>query len=100
MQEGVDAYRRKDYARATGAWQALPGADAAYNRGNALARAGRYEDATKAYDQAHAKQPAMADAIANRQLREVATSPEPRPGHATQTRQRGALGKRVESEGT
>src|SRR3546814_4076661 len=71
-----DAYRRKDYAGATGAWQALPGADAAYNRGNALARAGRYEDAIKAYDQALAQQPDMADAIANRRLVEAAKRQE------------------------
>src|SRR5690606_38326026 len=52
MREGADAYRRKDYAEAADAWQALPGAEAAYNSGNALARAGRYEDAIKAYDEA------------------------------------------------
>src|SRR3546814_3526856 len=79
MREGADAYRRKDYAGATGAWQALPGADAAYNRGNALARAGRYEDAIKAYDQALAQQPGMADAIANRKLVEAAMKRKPPP---------------------
>src|SRR3546814_13252079 len=84
MQEGADAYRRKDYAGATGAWQALPGADAAYNRGNALARAGRYEDAIKAYDQALAQQPDMADAIANRRLVEAAKRQESRPGNEQQ----------------
>src|SRR3546814_8187389 len=84
MQEGADAYRRKDYAGATGAWQALPGADAADNRGNALARAGRYEDAIKAYDQALAQQPDMADAIANRRLVEAAKRQESRPGNEQQ----------------
>ncbi|MFC3716723.1 VWA domain-containing protein [Luteimonas soli] len=79
MQEGADAYRRKDYAAATDAWQALPGADAAYNRGNALARAGRYEDAIQAYDQALAQQPGMADAIANRKLVEAAMKRKPPP---------------------
>src|SRR3546814_15570937 len=32
MQEGADAYRRKDYAGATGAWQALPGDDRSEGR--------------------------------------------------------------------
>src|SRR3546814_4305215 len=84
MQEGADAYRRKDYAGATGEWQALPGADAAYNRGNALARAGRYEDAIKAYDQALAQQPDMADAMANRRLVEAAKRQESRRGDEKQ----------------
>src|SRR3546814_11128668 len=47
MQEGADASRRQDYAGATGAWQALPGADAAYHRGNALAGAGRSGEGRK-----------------------------------------------------
>src|SRR3546814_21080046 len=79
MQEGADAYRRKDYAGATGAWQALPGADAAYNRGNALARAGRYEDAIKAYDQALPQQPDLADALATPRLVQAAQNPETPP---------------------
>src|SRR5690606_5462804 len=77
MREGADAYRRGDYAAAADAWQALPGADAAYNRGNALARAGRYEDAIEAYDEALAQQPGMADAIANRKLVEAAMKDRP-----------------------
>src|SRR3546814_12271365 len=79
MREGADAYRSKDYAAAADAWKALPGADADYNRGNALARAGRYEDAIKAYDQALAQQPGMADAIANRKLVEAAMKRKPPP---------------------
>lgn len=79
MQEGADAYRRKDYTDAADAWQALPGADAAYNRGNALARAGRYEDAIRAYEEALAQQPGMADAIANRELVEAAMKRKPLP---------------------
>src|SRR3546814_5732126 len=79
MREGADAYRSKDYAAAADAWKALPGADADYNRGNALARAGRYEDAIKAYDQALVQQPDMADAIANRKLVEAAMKRKPPP---------------------
>src|SRR3546814_11052257 len=70
---------RSDYAAAADGGKALPGADADYNRGNALARAGRYEDAIKAYDQALVQQPDMADAIANRKLVEAAMKRKPPP---------------------
>src|SRR3546814_15724029 len=83
MREGADADRSKDYAAAADAWKALPGADADYNRGNALARAGRSEDAIKAYDQALVQQPAMADALANRKLVEAAMKRKPPPSQQT-----------------
>lgn len=73
------AYRRAEFARAAEAWKALPGADAAYNRGNALAKAGRYEDAIAAYDQALRLQPGMADAIANKQAVQAALKHRPPP---------------------
>ncbi|HZW18507.1 MAG TPA: VWA domain-containing protein [Luteimonas sp.] len=79
MQDGADAYRREDYATAAQAWEKLPGADAAYNRGNALARAGRYEDAIAAYDEALRLQPDMGDAVANRKIVEAAMKRKPPP---------------------
>ncbi|MDN5782497.1 MAG: VWA domain-containing protein, partial [Luteimonas sp.] len=79
MQAGADAYRRNDYAAAAQAWREVPGADAAYNRGNALARAGRYEDAIAAYDEALREQPGMADAQTNRKLVEAAMKRKPPP---------------------
>ena len=79
MQAGADAYRRNDYKAAAEAWRAVPGADAAYNRGNALARAGRYEDAIAAYDEALRGQPGMADAETNRKLVEAAMKRKPPP---------------------
>lgn len=72
-------YRSGQFADAAKVWKAFPGADAAYNRGNALARAGRYEDAIKAYDQALREQPGMADAIANKQAVEAAMKRKPPP---------------------
>lgn len=72
MQQGAAAYHGKDYATAERAWRGLPGADAAYNRGNALARQGRYQDAIAAYDDALRLQPGMPDAIANRKAVEAA----------------------------
>ncbi|TLY52392.1 MAG: tetratricopeptide repeat protein, partial [Gammaproteobacteria bacterium] len=43
------------------------GTDALYNRGNALAKQGKYEEAIAAYDKALARAPQMQDAGANKQ---------------------------------
>ncbi|WP_024889252.1 VWA domain-containing protein [Luteimonas huabeiensis] len=79
MREGIEAYRAGDYARAEAAWRGLPGAEAAYNRGNALAKAGRYEQAIAAYDEALRRQPGMADALANREAVRQAMRRQPPP---------------------
>lgn len=76
----VDAYRGKQFDRAAQGWRAVPGADADYNRGNALAKAGRYEEAIAAYDEALRQQPGMADAIANRNAVLAAMKRKPPPG--------------------
>lgn len=65
-------YRAGDFAAALDGWQAPDSADAAYNRGNALARLGRLEQALEAYDQALELAPGMEDALANRALVEQA----------------------------
>ena len=65
-------YRAEDFDRAAAAWRGEPGADAAYNRGNALARGGHYEDAITAYDHALELEPGMDDAVHNRALVEQA----------------------------
>ncbi len=67
LASGVEAYRSGDYAAAEEAWRGLPGAEAAYNRGNALAKQGRYDEAMAEYDRALQQQPGMSDAIENRQ---------------------------------
>jgi Ca-activated chloride channel family protein len=89
MREGADAYRKRDYANAERAWKDLPGADAAYNRGNAFAQAGKYQDAIAAYDEALRQQPAMADAIANRKvvLEEMKRKPPPQQQNKNQDKQ-------------
>jgi Ca-activated chloride channel family protein len=63
---GSAAYRGGDFAAAESAYAHATGADAAYNRGNALAKLGRYEEAIAAYDEALKQAPAMDDALANR----------------------------------
>ncbi len=67
MASGVEAYRSGDYAAAEDAWRDLPGAEAAYNRGNALAKQGRLDEAMAEYDRALQLQPGMRDAVENRQ---------------------------------
>jgi Ca-activated chloride channel homolog len=63
---GSAAYRGEDYAQAAQAFRQAGDADAHYNRGNALARAQRYQEAIAAYDEALALAPQMEDALANR----------------------------------
>ncbi|TAL91898.1 MAG: tetratricopeptide repeat protein [Rhodanobacter sp.] len=63
---GVAAYRAGNYAAAAQDLQHASGSDAAYNRGNALAKARHYQDAIKAYDEALQLDPANVDAKANR----------------------------------
>jgi len=65
------AYRAGDYQAAAAEYAGIGGADAAYNRGNALAKLGRYEDALAAYDEALKLAPDMDDAKANRQAVEA-----------------------------
>ena len=61
-------YRAGDYAAALQDLKSLKGAQAAYNRGNALARLNRLAEAIEAYDQALRLDPQMEDARYNRDL--------------------------------
>ncbi|MCX7515072.1 VWA domain-containing protein [Frateuria hangzhouensis] len=64
---GAAAYRAGDYDKAIDALQPIDTTGAQYNLGNALSKAGRYQDALAAYDRALALDPRNADAKANRQ---------------------------------
>lgn len=68
MLEGVAAYRRQQYKEAIGKFTGNPTAVGQYNLGNALAKAGRYDDAIAAYDRALKQQPGMGDATENRRI--------------------------------
>ena len=80
MERGVQAYRSSDFSAAEKSWEGLPGADAAYNRGNALAKNGDYDAAIAAYDEALRQQPGMDDAIANKRAVEAAKKRKPPSG--------------------
>ena len=85
--QGAEAYRREDYAGAAKQWAGLAGADAAYNRGNALAKQGDYDAAIAAYDDALRLRPGMADAIANRKAVEAAKRRKPPQGRQSKPQQ-------------
>ena len=85
---GDEAYRKGDFAAAARAYADVPGADGAYNRGNALAKQGQYQQAVEAYDQALRMQPGMADAEANRKtvLQRLRQQPPPKSQNQQQNR--------------
>ena len=97
IEQGAQAYRKGDFAAAQTLWRDVPVADAAYNRGNALARQGDYDEAIAAYDEALRLQPGMADALANKRAVEAARKRKPpsgkQAGQGKSTPQHGANGQ-------
>ncbi len=69
---GAEDYRKGDFAAAEKAFSDIDTATGWYNRGNALAKQGKYDEAVSAYDKALAREPGMQDAIANRSAVEAA----------------------------
>ena len=84
---GAAAYRGKDWSAAAQDFAAGDSADAQYNLGNALAMAGDYEQALAAYDKALAREPDMADALANRKTVEDALKQRTPPEQKQQDKQ-------------
>jgi len=80
MWRGSAHYRAGNYAAAADAFAERDSADAHYNRGNALAKAGKLDEALKAYDQALQRQPDMTDAKANKALVEQLTKQQQQGG--------------------
>ena len=62
------AYRAQDYAVAAAALDGLDDPESLYNRGNALARAGRFEEAVRSYERALEQSPDHEDARHNLDL--------------------------------
>jgi len=61
-------YDDGQFEQSAAALDGAAGANAAYNQGNALAKAGKLEEALESYDRALAEQPGMEDAQFNRDL--------------------------------
>lgn len=80
METAAQQYRRGEFEAAARGFAQADSADAHYNRGNALAKAGRYADAIHAYDQALQRAPGMRDAEANRRAVQAALQRGPPPG--------------------
>ena len=64
------AYQAGRYDQAIRTLDGVDAADSYYNKGNALARLGRYEEAMAAYDKALESKPGLEDARYNRELLE------------------------------
>ena len=104
-----------NFAQAAQDFAAFGDSDSQYNRGNALARAGRLQEAIQAYDTALARDPANRDARHNRDLVAQALQkqpPKPQPGSGKDdqsgstrqpgqnNRKQGDQGKQDQSSGT
>lgn len=84
--QGNEAFRRGDFSAAAQAYQSADSADAHYNRGNALAKAGQYPQAIAAYDEALKRQPNMPDAVANKRAVQAAMKRKPPQGGGGQSK--------------
>jgi Ca-activated chloride channel family protein len=65
---GAAHYQAGEFESAEQAFANADSADNWYNRGNALARGGKLDEALAAYDEALARQPDLEDATFNREL--------------------------------
>lgn len=92
---GAAAYRSGDYTGAAKYFAQRDDAQAKYDLGNALAKAGRYQQAIAAYDQALQREPRMADARANREA--VLAWLKKYPPHNAQQSGKGAQGNTQQS---
>jgi Ca-activated chloride channel family protein len=81
---GSAAYRLGDFGDAAERFAAADGAVDHYNRGNALARGGRFEDAIAAYDAALERDPGLEDAAYNRAQVQAALEEQQRQQQAQQ----------------
>jgi len=88
-------YRAGNYAAAAAVTAPDAGAESNYNKGNALARMGQYDDAIAAYDQALIAVPDHADALHNKALLEaLQTQAEEQPQQPAQRSDPAAAGER------
>lgn len=88
LAEGVQAYRKGDFATARKQFEGIDNDAGWYNLANTLAREGNYDEAIAAYDRALALHPGMADAVANRAVVDAARKRKPSGGGQGQDQQK------------
>lgn len=66
--QAAASYRAGDFKQAAGIYAGLPGADAAFNQGNALAMSGQYAAAIERYDTVLQQRPDWQPALTNRKI--------------------------------
>ena len=99
LRRGEAAYRSGDFSAALAAFGASATAQGDYNRGNSLAQLGRYREAIAAYDEALAKNPALADASHNKQALEKLLEQQKQQADRQQTgNQPGGDGKQSQGQ--
>jgi Ca-activated chloride channel family protein len=97
---GSAAYRVGDFAAAEKDFSQREGADANYNRGNALAKQGRYAEAIAAYDAALKRTPDMADAAANKRAVEEWLKQQQQRKQASQQSAKDHQGRQQQQDGS
>lgn len=95
---GTAAYREGDFAAAAADFALGDSADAHYNRGNALAMAGKLEEALQAYDEALRRAPGMDDALANRKAVEDVIRQQPPQDQPSESGEQDDQGEAGESD--
>ena len=96
---GAAQYRAGDYQEAAQTLSTIDTADAHYNRGNALAHAGKLPDAIAAYDAALKMNPQMEDAKANRELIEKLLKQQQKRNPAGDSKNQSSQNKHSDSSG-
>jgi Ca-activated chloride channel family protein len=95
-------YRAGDYQAAVKDLDKQSGAEAAYNRGNALAHLGKYQEALNAYEDALKREPDFKDAAYNRDLVKKWLQPpkqDQSTGNGKQQQQQQAGGQQKQQQG-
>lgn len=80
----ISLYRAGEFEDAANALAGVPGAEAAYNRGNALVFQGKYEEAVESYERALALRPEWRAAEENRRIAASRIRTETALGEATE----------------
>lgn len=96
--QGVAHYRAGDYAAAEEAFSRLDNAEGHYNRGNALARQGKLEQAAAAYRQALEQAPQYRDAQENLALVEQLLQQQQQQQEQEQQQESGEQGEQDQKE--